>query len=72
MAALPADLLQPPPELPAIPAAQGSDGKRSIDGRQALIGIASLYDVAGEIRSQLIALIAAERARRKAVEGEVE
>ncbi len=62
---LPADLLQPPPELPSIPVTQSEDGKRRIDGRQALIGIAGLYDVAGAIRSQLIALIAAEQARRK-------
>lgn len=52
-------LLAPPPQLPAIP--RNPDG--TANGAQLLAGGSALYDVAGAIRDQLVALIDAVNAR---------
>ena len=60
--ALPANLLTPPPDLPAMP--RSPDGQMT--AAQALTGMVELYAVAGSIRLQLIGLIEAEKARQAA------
>jgi len=55
-----------PPPLPPIP--RGTDGK--VTAGQVLLGITQLYEVAGEIRLQLIGLIAAEQARQAAAKAD--
>ncbi|MDZ7894160.1 MAG: hypothetical protein U5M50_03880 [Sphingobium sp.] len=51
-----------PPPLPPIP--RGADGK--VTAGQVLLGVTQLYEVAGDIRLQLIGLIEAEKARHAA------